>query len=120
MTGVRGVAKMYWSAEMAATTPTDDFALAALRKSYIADRSGDLAYVLERNWVTSAGTNHGSSYDYDQRVPLAFLGAGITKGQFAVPATPVDIVPTISEIVGIHMPRSDGHPLREALRRGTQ
>jgi predicted AlkP superfamily pyrophosphatase or phosphodiesterase len=119
-TGVRGVIKVFWSADLAATTPTNDPALAALRKSYIADRSGDLVYVLERNWVTSAGTNHGSGYDYDQRVPLAFLGAGITKGQFAVPATPADIVPTIGEIVGIHMPRTDGRPLREALGRGTQ
>jgi predicted AlkP superfamily pyrophosphatase or phosphodiesterase len=120
VTGVRGVAKMFWSADLAATTPTDDYALAALRKSYVADRSGDLAYVLERNWVTSAGTNHGSAYDYDQRVPLAFLGAGITRGQFAVPASPVDIIPTISEIVGIHMPRTDGRPLREALGGGTR
>jgi predicted AlkP superfamily pyrophosphatase or phosphodiesterase len=119
-TGVRGVTKVYWSADLAATTPTNDPILAAHRKSYIADRSGDLVYVLERDWVTSAGTNHGSPQDYDQRVPLAFLGAGITKGQFAVPAAPVDIVPTISEIVGIHMPRTDGHPLREALERGTQ
>jgi len=116
-TSVRGVNRVYWSAELAATTPTDDPILAAHRRSYVADRSGDLIYVLERNWVTSAGTNHGSPQDYDQRVPLAFLGAGITQGQFAVPATPADIVPTISEIVGIHMPRSDGHALREALAR---
>jgi predicted AlkP superfamily pyrophosphatase or phosphodiesterase len=119
--GVRGVATVYWSSDIAAGTPTSDATLAALRKSYFAGRSGDFAFTLERNWVNSVGTNHNSYFDYDTRVPLTFLGAGIAPGQYAVAATPVDIVPTLSVLTGVRMSRTDGKTLQEALAvRGTR
>lgn len=114
-TGVRGVAKVYWSADISSTVATSDPLLAALRKSYFAGRSGDVAFVLERNWISTAGTTHGTAHDYDLRVPLAFFGAGITAGQHTVAASPVDIVPTLGAVTGIKMPRTDGRVLREAL-----
>jgi hypothetical protein len=113
--GVRGIAKSYWTADIAATTDTSDPTLIGLRRSYYAGRSGDLAIVYERNWTGATGANHGSPQDYDRRVPLAFLGAGITSGQHAVAASPVDIVPTLSAITGVRMSRTDGRVLREAL-----
>jgi predicted AlkP superfamily pyrophosphatase or phosphodiesterase len=113
--GVRGVAKVYWSADIASTAATNDPMLTAYRKSYFAGRSGDVAFVFERNWVNTAGTNHGTPYDYDQRVPVAFFGAGIAAGQHTVAASPVDIVPTLGAVTGIRMPRTDGRVLREAL-----
>jgi predicted AlkP superfamily pyrophosphatase or phosphodiesterase len=113
--GVRGMAKMYWSAEIAAATPTTDATLIGLRRSYYPGRSGDLAFVYERNWTGQTGTNHGSQQDYDTRVPLAFLGAGIAPGQHSGAVTPVDIVPTLSVLTGVRMSRTDGRVLREAL-----
>ncbi|HEY6509685.1 MAG TPA: alkaline phosphatase family protein, partial [Vicinamibacterales bacterium] len=98
--GVRGVAKVYWSADIASTAATSDATLSAYRKSYFPGRSGDVAFVFERNWVNTAGTNHGTPHDYDQRVPLAFLGAGIAAGQHAVAASPLDIVPTLGVLTG--------------------
>jgi predicted AlkP superfamily pyrophosphatase or phosphodiesterase len=113
--GVRGVSAVYWSADIASTSPTTDPVLTALRKSYYPGRSGDLALVLERNWVNSAGTAHGTPQDYDQRVPLIFFGAGVAPGRYSGAATPIDVVPTLAELTGVRMPRTDGRILREAL-----
>ena len=113
--GVRGMAKLYWSAEIAAATPTTDATLIGLRRSYYPGRAGDLAFVYERNWTSQTGTNHGSPQDYDTRVPLALFGAGIAPGQHTVAASPADIVPTLSVLTGVRMSRTDGRVLREAL-----
>jgi predicted AlkP superfamily pyrophosphatase or phosphodiesterase len=109
----RGVAKVYWATDLSATTPTDDQILAAARKSYVAGRSGDLVFILQRNWVTSADATHGTPYDYDTRVPVVLMGAGIKPGQYASEASPADIVPTLSALTGVKMPRTDGKVLKE-------
>jgi predicted AlkP superfamily pyrophosphatase or phosphodiesterase len=116
MLGVRGVEKVYWSADIAAAKPTgSDTTLTQLRRSYYPGRSGDIAFILERFWLIGAGTNHGMPNDYDMRVPLAFLGAGIAPGQHKVAASPADIVPTLSVLAGVRMSRTDGRVLQEAL-----
>ena len=113
--GVRGIEKVYWSADVAAATATTDPTLIGLRRSYYRGRSGDLVVIFERNWTGATGANHGSPQDYDTRVPLAFLGAGIAPGQHASVASPADIVPTLSALTGVRMARTDGRVLREAL-----
>jgi predicted AlkP superfamily pyrophosphatase or phosphodiesterase len=113
--GVRGIEKMYWSADIAAATPTTDPTLTGLRRSYYRGRSGDLAVVYARDWTGATGANHGSPQDYDTRVPMAFLGAGIAPGQHSSVASPADIVPTLSALTGVRMVRTDGRVLREAL-----
>ena len=116
LSGTRGIAKVYWASDLAATTPTDDPILVASRKSYVPGRSGDLFFVLHRNWVTSADANHGTPYDYDTRVPLVFYGRGITAAQIASEATPADIVPTLSALTGIRMPKVDGKVLKDVAK----
>lgn len=115
MLGVRGVEKVYWSADLAAKTPTNDLTLTQLRRSYYPGRSGDVAFILERLWVIGNGTNHGMPNDYDMRVPLVLLGGGITPGQYSSAASPADIVPTFSVLTGVRMAKADGRVLREAL-----
>lgn len=115
--GTRGVAKVYWAADLAAATPTSDPILTSMRKSYFPGRSGDLVYVLQRNWVTSADATHGTPYEYDTRVPVIFYGAGIAPGRYTSAATPADIVPTLSALIGVKMPRTDGKVLVDAIRK---
>jgi hypothetical protein len=115
--GIRGVAKVYWSAELMATTPTDDPILVAMRKSYMPGRSGDFTFVPERNWVAGAGANHGTPYDYDTRVPVIFYGAGIAPGQYTAPSSPADIAPTIASMIRIKMPKMDGQILTDAIKK---
>jgi predicted AlkP superfamily pyrophosphatase or phosphodiesterase len=113
---VPGIDRLYWAAELAATSPTADPILTSLRRSYFAGRSGDVVFVTKPYWVVAdIGTNHGSPRDYDTRVPLVLFGASIKPGRYAVAATPVDIVPTLASLSGVAMPRTDGRVLSEAI-----
>ena len=88
------------------------------RRSYYAGRSGDLAYVLKPYWLAqSTGTTHGSPYDYDRRVPVMLMGAGIRGGEYLTAATPADIAPTLAWLTGIVMSRVEGRVLVDALQR---
>lgn len=115
--GARGVSRVYWAADLTAATPTTDPILTALRRSYYPGRGGDLAIVLQPNWVTSTGANHGSPYPDDTRVPVVLFGAGIAPGQHTTAATPLDVAPTLAALAGVSLGETDGRVLREALRR---
>lgn len=57
-------------------------------------------------------TNHGSPYPYDRRVPMVFMGPGITPGKPSVTARTVDMAPTLAAILEIPTPPDlDGQPL---------
>ena len=100
----------------AAATPGDDPALVALRYSRVPDRSGDMFLVPRPFWITNTtGTTHGTPQAYDREVPVLLFGAGIKAGRYVEPASPVDIVPTLASLAGVHMPKTDGRVLREAL-----
>jgi hypothetical protein len=43
------------------------------------------------------------------------MGAGIQRGRFLTPASPVDIAPTLGALTGVRMARTDGRVLAEAL-----
>ncbi|HET9370332.1 MAG TPA: alkaline phosphatase family protein [Vicinamibacterales bacterium] len=114
---VPGIERVVWPNEIRAADGRDPLLL-ALRRSYFDGRSGDVAFVIKRNWVPQAtGTTHGSPYDYDQRVPLIIAGPGITAGSYKNAATPADIAPTLAHLAGVPMTQTDGRVLREALTR---
>jgi len=77
--------------------------------SYYAPRSGDILVVPEQNWLLStAATTHGTLYGYDQRVPVIFFGAGVTKGVHMGAASPADIAPTLAALVRAPFKPADG------------
>jgi len=116
--GLPGVARVFWADDLAVDAPSDDAMLNAMRRSYVADRSGDLVIVPARNWMAvTAGTDHGTPYDYDTRVPLLFAGGGIPARRSATPATTVDVAPTLAALAGIKMTRTDGRVLQEIVNR---
>ena len=112
-----GVARAITRAQLAAPeTAADDYAVKALRRSMVPDRSGDLFLVPKPNWITNTeGTTHGSPNAYDREVPVVFYGAGIKPGRYAGEASPADIVPTLAALVGVRMPKVDGRVLQDAL-----
>lgn len=96
-----------------------DFIGRAEINGYYPRRSGDLAVVLEPNYVPgSHGTSHFSPYAYDRHVPVLFLGAGIKAGRYDNTVAVNDIAPTLATILDIQTPSgSSGRVLTEMLAR---
>lgn len=116
-TGV--VAKVYTASSFAGDPPAaaDDPYFDAVRRSYYPPRSAHvIARLKEYTYLTSApgGTGHGTSYEYDRHVPVAFLGSAIKAGSYDGDAGPEDIAPTLGVLLGID------YPLQDARRRLTE
>jgi hypothetical protein len=117
---VPGVARVLASDEIAtpAARTSKDAQLRAAALSYFASRSGDLIVVPKENWLMiAAGTNHGTWYPYDQRVPVMLYGAGIQPGVRDEAATPADLATTVASIVGVSLPSPDGRVLSSVLKK---
>jgi Type I phosphodiesterase / nucleotide pyrophosphatase len=113
---VPGVERVLWSTELSSSSASDATAVLAMRRSYFAGRSGDLAFQPKPHWVVaSAGTNHGSWHAYDREVPVIFLGANVKSGRQSGVASPLDVAPTLAALAGITMPRGSGRPLVEII-----
>jgi predicted AlkP superfamily pyrophosphatase or phosphodiesterase len=121
-----GVAAVYRAEELGnGTTPIAQTRKAAVL-SYFAGRSGDL-YVLQKPyWLMDSspegskrvtGTGHGTPYNYDEHVPVFFMGFGIQAGEYFEPVTPADIAPTLAVLTGVTLATRDGRVLAEALRK---
>jgi predicted AlkP superfamily pyrophosphatase or phosphodiesterase len=121
--GVPGVEGVYTAEELADRPATQNPLREAMADSFFAARSGDLFIVPKAYWLFDAssgdgphyGTGHGTPWNYDQHVPLLFMGFGIRPGQYYEPVTPADIAPTLAALCGITLAPRDGHILGEAL-----
>jgi predicted AlkP superfamily pyrophosphatase or phosphodiesterase len=121
-----GVAEVYRAEELGnGTTPIAQTRKAAVL-SYFAGRSGDLYILQKPYWLTDSspegskratGTGHGTPYNYDQHVPVFFMGFGIQPGEYFEPITPADIAPTLGALTGVTLATRDGRVLAEALRK---
>ena len=84
------------------------------------ERNGDLIIVQKQYYYigdSSDPTSHATPYLYDTHVPVILLGRGVKSGQYRRPATPADIAPTLSLLLGIKEPdRSQARVLKEALQ----
>jgi predicted AlkP superfamily pyrophosphatase or phosphodiesterase len=89
-------------------------------RSFHPARSGDVYYRLEPYWQStddSTGTDHGSGWLYDQRVPVLWHGPGVVPGTYQGAAAVADIAPTLSAFLGLIEPGgAQGRVLREMMR----
>jgi len=121
-----GVAAVYRAEELGnGTRPIAQTRKAAVL-SYFAGRSGDLYILQKPYWLTDSsaegskrvtGTGHGTPYNYDQHVPVFFMGFGIQPGEYSEPVTPADIAPTLGALTGVTLATRDGRVLAEALKK---
>jgi predicted AlkP superfamily pyrophosphatase or phosphodiesterase len=119
-----GVAEIYRAEDLQDRPATQSPIRRALADSYFPGRSGDLFIVPKPYWLMDSapggktrpsGTSHGTPYNYDQHVPVLFMGFGIQRGQYFDEATPADIAPTLASLCGITLASRDGHILAHAL-----
>ena len=123
-----GVAEVYRADELWDRPTTQSPLRRAMAASYFPGRSGDLFIVPKAYWLmdsTPAGktrdyaTGHGTPWNYDQHVPVLFMGYGIQPGEYYGAVTPADIAPTLASLCGITLAPRDGHVLAEALSKSS-
>jgi len=115
---IPGVLDVYTRDRIEANQFEDDPIGRRLAHSFDRERSGDMTVVLRPYWLMYVGaTTHGSSYEFDTRVPLLFLGKGIAPGEYLQPASPADVAPTLAFLSGVTLPGAQGRVLTEALVR---
>jgi predicted AlkP superfamily pyrophosphatase or phosphodiesterase len=121
-----GVEAVYRADELKDRPATQSPTLRAMALSYFPGRSGDLFVVPKPYWLMdstptgksrSYGAGHGVPYNYDQHVPVLFMGFGIQPGEYFQSITPADIAPTLAALCGITLAPRDGHVLSEALKK---
>ena len=118
---VPGVAEVYRAEEVQDRPGHTKPIRNAEAASYFPGRSGDLFIVPKPYWLVDRqlqpgktrdyGTGHGTPYNYDQHVPILFMGCGIQPGQYFGDVTPADIAPTLASLCGITLSTRDGHVL---------
>src|ERR1700737_2138734 len=105
-----GVAEIFRAEQLQNRPATQSPTRSAMANSYSPRRSGDLFIVPKPYWLMdstpagktrSYGTGHGVPYNYDQHVPLLFMGFGIQPGQYFQPVTPADIAPPSAPLCGL-------------------
>ena len=117
------VAAVFTSADLLTTPPSTPLQR-RVRNSFLPSRSGNLVVVLKPFLLAgtrSAGTSHGSPYPYDSHVPLMLAGSMVRPGTYDTQASPADIAPTLSVLLGIELPSQyTGRALLEAILRGAE
>lgn len=95
--------------------------LLQIKHNHHYSRSGDIYVVEEQNWQVQPDDvlillQHNAPWPYDTHVPVAFAGAGVPAGRVSRSVSTVDVVATLSTILGTRIPSGCvGEPLREVL-----
>ncbi|MGE0363854.1 MAG: alkaline phosphatase family protein [Vicinamibacterales bacterium] len=119
-----GVRTAVWTPALTMLDATDPV-VRAMQAGFVPGRSGDITLAPAPYWILVPGRNpaggnattHGSSNEYDQHVPLVFLGGPFPPGRVRDAATPADAAPTLAATVGLTLDGIEGRPLAAATRR---
>jgi len=98
--------------------PKGDAIGAKVRRSFYADRSGDVEVVLKPYYLCTSrltGTHHGTPHSYDTHVPLLVYGSGIKSGTHKEAVTPQAVAAILSRALNISPPEGAEAPVPEEL-----
>jgi len=99
------VARVYTRTQLLNGAVQQDPVGRAVSVGYYGPRSGDLIVIPEPYYLfETMRANHGAPYDYDNHVPVIFMGSGVKAGTYRERIAPNDIAPTLSEILGVERP----------------
>jgi alkaline phosphatase len=90
--------------------PEDWSLLQRIRANFDPERSGDFYVVLKRYVTPIPSTSfgyvatHGSPWGYDRRVPILFWWKGVAPFEQPNGIETVDIMPTLSSLIGLDVP----------------
>lgn len=93
-----------------------------MRHSFHPQKGADIYFIPKPYHLTPGGvfsrrgTSHGTPYDYDSRVPLIFVGAGVKPAIVQREVRTIDLAPTLAEWLNVPVPKEvDGKPLEELI-----
>ncbi len=111
------IARVYTRSQLLNGQVQQDFISRAFTLGFFGPRSGDVFVLHEPYYLfEAAGTSHGTPYDYDNHVPVIFLGPGIKPGKYSMRIAVNDIAPTLAEMLNVEQPSgSMGRILGEIL-----
>ncbi len=99
------IARVYTRSQLLNGQVQQDSISRAFTLGFFPKRSGDLFVLHEPYYLfEAAGTSHGTPYDYDNHVPVIFLGPGIKPGKYSTRIAVNDIAPTLAEILNVEQP----------------
>jgi predicted AlkP superfamily pyrophosphatase or phosphodiesterase len=112
------IARVYTRSQILNGTVPQDEISRAVSVGYYAGRSGDLIVLQEPFYLfDQTGTSHGTPYEYDNHVPVIFMGSGIKAGVYAQRAAVNDVAPTLAQILGVAKPAgASGQVLAQILQ----
>ena len=106
---------VFTRADLSASDNNASEVIQQFRNNFYPGRSPDLFVQYKKYYLIGAGktgTTHGSVYDYDSRVPMIFMGTGISPGRFDEQCATADFAPTLAQAMGIVTPTEvDGKAL---------
>lgn len=109
------VVQRVWTPEEIAARSDREPLARLYRNSFDPERGGDFEVQVLPTCLLSPfpfGTSHGTPWAYDREVPLVFHGSGVESGIVRGRARPVDVAPTLAELLAIPVPPGlDGRPL---------
>lgn len=111
------IARVYTREELRRNLASQDLATRRIQNGFYYQRASDIAIIAEPYWMfTASGTTHGTPWNYDAHVPVAFLGPWMKRGHYAQRVFVYDIAPTLAAIAGVPFPSGcTGRPLTEAM-----
>jgi hypothetical protein len=116
-----GILKAYTRTQMVNGIAADDAIGQSVKRSFYAERCGDVAVILKPYCLFSqalgVGTNHGTPHDYDTHVPLLVMGPGSRTGKYRERVTPQAVVPIFAEAAGITPPAACEAKVPESLKK---
>ncbi|MBJ12882.1 MAG: hypothetical protein CMG62_07395 [Candidatus Marinimicrobia bacterium] len=111
---VKGIENVFSKSEILSSS-YDDQIMVRMRNSIHPDLSPDVFGILSPGYLirSNYGTNHGTPYDYDTKVPLIFSKKGRQKKEIIEKTKTIDIAPSIANLLGIKITDSvDGKILK--------
>lgn len=118
-----GVHRAFARADLLRGEVSDPSLASMVLRSFHAQRSGEVLLIQSPGWFLHPESDkyaamHGSPWNYDTHVPVAFLAPGLTPQQCSRRVAPEDIVPTLAAWLAIPAPAAaDGDVLAEVSRR---
>ncbi len=118
---VEGIERVHTRSEALAWSESKDPEQQVVANSFPSHTQADLIIDTRRLWIfgfgnpPSTGTHHGSRHDYDQQVPLLFVGPGIAQRRQSAPVSQLRAAPTLAHLLGVPAPPGAKEPALDVL-----